>query len=97
MITAWDMDKYELLKKVPVSRSPIAHCADSVIEAMRSTSTKDEFIRFMKERGWKVKWDESLTFYNDKYEFKDSKIAESFHVQCTKEDLEKLFKINAPS
>ena len=80
-ITAWSKDKYNLLIN-DAKKSFVAECAISILEVVPQSTTREEFISGMEERGWSVRWEDSrkhIVFQNeDGKKVRDSNIEKTF-------------------
>lgn len=93
-VIAWEKDKYNLFKKDGV-KSYVWECATAVVSVLKSCMNRENFIRQMSDRGWKVHWQDNrkhITFENDSgQKIRDSNLAKTFHLNVGKEGLENEF------
>ncbi len=89
-VIAWSKDKYNLLRNES-KNSFVAECAIAVLESRENCTNKDEFIKNMKDRGWRTTWADNkkhITFHNDKDDkVRDTNLEKSFHIDINKEAL----------
>ena len=80
-ITAWSKDKYNLLIN-DAKKSFVAECAIAIMEAVPQSTSREEFISGMQERGWSVQWEDSrkhIVFQNeDGKKVRDTNIEKTF-------------------
>ena len=80
-ITAWSKDKYNLLIN-DAKKSFVAECAIAIMEVVPQSTTREEFVSCMEERGWSVRWEDSrkhIVFQNeDGKKVRDSNIEKTF-------------------
>ena len=80
-ITAWSKDKYNLLLN-DTKKSFVAECAIAVMESVPKSTSREEFISGMEERGWSVQWEDSrkhIVFQNeDGKKVRDTNIEKTF-------------------
>ncbi|MBR1857253.1 MAG: relaxase/mobilization nuclease domain-containing protein [Oribacterium sp.] len=80
-ITAWSKDKYNLLIN-DSKKSFVAECAIAILETVPESTSREEFISGMEERGWSVQWEESrkhIVFQNeDGKKVRDTNIEKTF-------------------
>lgn len=65
-IMAWSKDKYNLLIN-DSKKSFIADCAIALLQVIPESSSREEFISGMEQRGWSVQWEDKkkhITFRN---------------------------------
>ena len=91
-VIAWSKDKYNLFRQ-QVKDSFVADCAMAVLKALENCISKEKFIEKMKQFGWNVNWTEKrkhITFQNqDGKKVRDSNLSKTFHLDISKERLEK--------
>ena len=91
-VIAWSKDKYNLFRQ-QVKDSFVADCAMAVLKALENCISKEKFIEKMKQFGWSVNWTEKrkhITFQNqDGKKVRDSNLSKTFHLDISKEGLEK--------
>ena len=91
-VIAWSKDKYNLFRQ-QVKDSFVADCAMAVLKALENCISKEKFIEKMKQFGWSVNWTEKrkhITFQNqDGKKVRDSNLSKTFHLDISKERLEK--------
>lgn len=80
-IIAWSKDKYNLLIN-DSKKSFLAECGISLLEVIPVSSSREEFISGMNERGWSVQWEDNrkhIVFTNDNGDkVRDSNIEKTF-------------------
>ena len=80
-IIAWCKEKYHLLIN-EVKKSFVAECAIAIMEVVPQSTSREEFISRMEERGWSVQWQDSrkhIVFKNgDGKKVRDSNITKTF-------------------
>ena len=80
-ITAWSKDKYNLLIN-DAKKSFVAECAIAIMEVVPQSTSREEFISSMEERGWSVQWEDSrkhIVFQNeDGKKVRDTNIEKTF-------------------
>ena len=80
-ITAWRKDKYNILINNS-KKSFVAECAIAIMEVVPHSTSRDEFISGMEERGWSVQWEESrkhIVFQNENgKKVRDTNIEKTF-------------------
>lgn len=80
-IIAWSKDKYNLLIN-DAKKSFVAECAIAILEVVPQSTSREEFISGMEERGWSVQWEDSrkhIVFQNeDGKKVRDSNIEKTF-------------------
>ena len=93
-LISWNKDSYNILSKG--EESYVFRCACSVTASLHEAKTKDEFISEMENRGWSVRWEDSLkhiTFGDDEgHKVRDTNLCKTFHMDLLKEVLEERFK-----
>ena len=91
-VIAWSKDKYNLFRQ-QIKESFVADCAMAVLKALENCISKEKFIEKMKQFGWSVNWTEKrkhITFQNqDGKKVRDSNLSKTFHLDISKEGLEK--------
>ncbi len=95
-ITAWSKDKYNLLAN-DSKRSFVAECAIAIMESVPESTSRDEFIIGMEERGWSVQWEDNrkhIVFQNQNGDkVRDSNLEKTFSgMEINKEVLLNEFK-----
>ena len=80
-ITAWSKDKYNLLIN-DAKKSFVAECAIAIMEVVPQSTSREDFISCMEERGWSVQWENSrkhIVFQNeDGKKVRDTNIEKTF-------------------
>lgn len=80
-ITAWSKDKYNLLVNES-KKSFVADCAIALMDVVPQSSSKDDFISRMEERGWSVQWEDKrkhIVFQNQNGDkVRDSNLEKTF-------------------
>lgn len=95
-ITAWSKDKYNLLIN-DSKKSFVADCAIAVMEVLPQSTSREEFITGMEERGWSVQWEDNrkhIVFKNENGDkVRDSNLEKTFAgLQVNKEALTNEFE-----
>ena len=97
-VSAWSKDKYHLMQN-EAKDSFVADCGIACLDAMETSSSREEFIRNMAERGWSVTWKDSrkhITFQNTEgKKVRDSNLSKTFHLDISKEALANEFERQA--
>ena len=102
-LTSFDKDKYNLLLKAKAGKikSYVLDTARAVLECKKKSISKDDFIKNMKEKGYKTTWNEKrnhITFENaDGKKVRASNIENTFHVHVDKVSLLERFAKNLDS
>ena len=93
-VTAWSKDKYNLFRN-HAKDSYVADCAMAVLNVMGYCTSREQFIREMKNAGWSVNWTEKrkhITFQNQEgKKVRDSNLSNTFHLKISKGELEDEF------
>ena len=80
-ISAWSKDKYNLLIN-DAKKSFVAECAIAIMEVVPQSSSREDFISGMEERGWSVQWEDCrkhIVFQNeDGKKVRDTNIEKTF-------------------
>ncbi|MFI3214012.1 MAG: relaxase/mobilization nuclease domain-containing protein [Eubacteriales bacterium] len=94
-VIAWGKDKYHLLQNES-KKSYVVECAMAVIDAMAQCTSKVNFIKNMRNKGWKVNWSDRrkhITFENEEgKKVRNTNLEKTFHLQVGKEALLDEFK-----
>ena len=90
-ITAWNKDKYNLLIN-DAKKSFVAECAIAIMEVVPLSTSREDFISGMEERGWSVQWEDCrkhIVFQNaDGKKVRDTNIEKTFvGMKVNKEEL----------
>jgi len=97
-VSTWSKDKYHLMQN-EAKDSFVADCGIACLDAMETSSSREEFIRNMAERGWSVTWKDSrkhITFQNTEgKKVRDSNLSKTFHLDISKEALANEFERQA--
>lgn len=97
-VSAWSKDKYHLMQN-EAKDSFVADCGIACLDALEASSSREEFIRQMAERGWNVTWKDSrkhITFQNaEGKKVRDSNLSKTFHLDISKEALTDEFERQA--
>lgn len=97
-VSAWSKDKYHLMQN-EAKDSFVADCGLACLDALEVSSSREEFIRQMAERGWNVIWKDSrkhITFQNvEGKKVRDSNLSKTFHLDISKEALANEFERQA--
>lgn len=97
-ITAYDMAKYQFLKKAKEGKvkSYVQDTAAAVHDAMEKAKSKEEFILCMKEKGYSVDWRDThkyIVFTNpDGKKVRNSNLQKTYDMPVGKEELAAFFK-----
>lgn len=93
-VTAWSKDKYNLFRN-HAKDSYVADCAMAVLNVMEYCTSREQFIREMKNAGWSVNWTEKrkhITFQNQEgKKVRDGNLSKTFHLKISKGELEDEF------
>ena len=93
-IRSWDKDKYNLLID-KAKGSYVADCAIAVLETIPQSTSREEFIQGMEERGWTVQWKDNrkhIVFMDKKgRKVRDSNLSKTFSMDVGKETLNAQF------
>ena len=96
-IISWSKDKYNLIINKS-KKSYLVNCALSIMEALPLSSSKEEFITGMKEKGWDVIWSDKrkhIVFSDvEGRKVRDSNISKTFNMNISKEALDVEFRRN---
>lgn len=80
-LTAWSKDKYNLLAN-DSKKSFVVDCAIAITETVPESTSRDEFIIGMEERGWSVQWEDNrkhIVFQNQNGDkVRDSNLEKTF-------------------
>ena len=80
-ITAWSKDKYNLLVNES-KKSFVADCAIALMNVVPQSTSRDDFISGMEERGWSVQWEDKrkhIVFQNQNGDkVRDSNLGKTF-------------------
>lgn len=97
-VSAWSKDKYHLMQN-EAKDSFVVDCGIACLDVLEASSSREEFIRQMAERGWNVIWKDSrkyITFQNaEGKKVRDSNLSKTFHLDISKEALINEFKRQA--
>ena len=90
-IISWNKNTYKLLSN-DSKRSFLADCGIALMEVIPNSTSKEDFISGMAEKGWSVKWEDKrkhIVFENENGDkVRDSKIEKTFAgLKVNKEDL----------
>ena len=93
-IRSWDKDKYNLLID-KAKGSYVADCAIAVLDTIPQSTSREEFIQGMEERGWTVQWKDNrkhIVFMDKKgRKVRDSNLSKTFSMDVGKETLNAQF------
>ena len=98
-----DMNKYQFLKKAKEGKvkSFVQETAIAVFDSMRISSSKEDFIKCMKQKGYTVVWKDThkyITFINqDGKKVRNSNLEKTYNMKVGKEQLLELFRRNSIS
>ena len=92
-----DMGKYQFLQRASEGKvkSYIQDCAIAVYDSMIESTSKEQFISAMNQRGYSVNWSERkyIVFTNRQgQKVRNRNLEKTYGMQVSKEDLIKLFK-----
>lgn len=94
-VIAWTKDKYQLMKD-DSKKSYVADCGIAVMEAREISTSQEEFVREMEDRGWHTTWTENkkhITFENENGDkVRDTNLEKTFNMELSKEVLESEFE-----
>ena len=106
--TAWDKDKYQWLKQAEEGKvkSYVQDTAMAVMDCLETATSREDFIRQMKERGYETDWQDNhkhVTFTDiarkeageKQCKVRNSNLAKTYHIEVGKEDMLNVFEINA--
>ncbi len=100
-VSAWDMDKYQVMKKSLEKNEPsyIVDTATAVERAAKTAKNRDEFVEKMNEQGYKVNWESQkkhITFTNaDGHKVRAANLEKTFNEPAyNKDGLNERFSIN---
>ena len=107
-IISYDMNKYQFLKKAQEGKikSYVQDCAVAVYDSMNESSSKDEFISAMNQRGYTVNWSDThkyIVFTNGEgQKVRDRNLKKTYGIDVGKDELTTLFRervahIDSPS
>ncbi len=100
-IIAYDMNKYQFLKKAKEGKvkSYVQDTAVAVYDAMEKSKSKEEFISEMNNKGYSVVWNDRrkyIVFTNpDGKKVRNNNLQKTYHLDVGKDELLELFKNNA--
>lgn len=93
-----DMNKYQFLKKAQEGKvkSFVQETAIAVFDSMRISSSKEDFIKCMEQKGYTVVWKDThkyITFINqDGKKVRNSNLQKTYNMKVGKEELIQYFK-----
>lgn len=95
-IISYDMNKYQFLKKAREGKvkSYVQDCAVAVHDCMNESTSKEEFISGMNQKGYTVDWSDRkyIVFTNSEgKKVRNRNLEKTYGMQVSKEDLIKLF------
>lgn len=97
-VSAWSKDKYHLMQN-EAKDSFVADCGIACLDSLEISCSREEFTRYMAERGWNVIWKDSrkhITFQNaEGKKVRDSNLSKTFHLDISKEVLTNEFERQA--
>lgn len=106
--TAYSKEKYRLLQKAEQGKtdSYVQDIALAVLECREQATSREDFKMLMSERGYAVKWEDSrkyITFTDTerqahgekKNSVRNNKLEQYYHIDFSKEGLEREFESNA--
>jgi len=99
-ISAWDMDKYQTMKKAIENKEPnrLLDISRAIDKAAAVSKDKAEFTRNMKDQGYSVKWEEArkhITFEKDGQKVRAANLEKTFNDRLySKEGLQAQFEKN---
>lgn len=97
-LVADNMDKYQFLKKAQEGKikSFVQETAIAVFDSMRISSSKEDFIKCMEQKGYSVIWKDThkyITFINqDGKKVRNSNLQKTYNLKAGKEELLELFR-----
>ena len=95
--TSWNKNSYNQLVRHHKS-SHKYRCIRDIESSINQSINREEFIRRMNEKGWKVRWTEGrkyITFENESgFKIRNSTISKELHRNLSKEALEDEFRYN---
>ena len=97
-IISYDMNKYQFLKKAQEGKikSYVQDCAVAVYDSMSESSSKDEFISAMNQRGYTVNWSDThkyIVFTNGEgQKVRDRNLRKTYNIEIGKDELTTLFR-----
>ena len=100
-IISYDMNKYQFLRKAQEGKikSYVQDCAVAVYDSMSESSSKDEFISAMNQRGYTVNWSDThkyIVFTNDEgQKVRDRNLKKTYGIDVGKDELTTLFRERA--
>ena len=100
-IISYDMSKYQFLKKAQEGKvkSYVQDCAVAVYDSMSESSSKDEFISAMNQRGYTVNWSDThkyIVFTNGEgQKVRDRNLKKTYGIDVGKDELTTLFRERA--
>ena len=106
--TAYSKEQYQLLQKAEQGKtdSYVQDIALAVLECREQATSREDFKMLMSERGYAVKWEDSrkhITFTDTsrqehgekKHSVRNNKLEQYYHMDFSKEGLEREFESNA--
>ena len=106
--TAYSKETYRLLQKAAQGKtdSYVQNIALAVLECREQATSREDFKMLMSERGYSVKWEDSrkhITFTDTsrqehgekKHSVRNNKLEQYYHMDFSKEGLEREFESNA--
>lgn len=106
--TAYSKETYRLLQKAAQGKtdSYVQNIALAVLECREQATSREDFKMLMSERGYSVKWEDSrkhITFTDTsrqehgekKHSVRNNKLEQYYHIDFSKEGLEREFESNA--
>lgn len=95
-LTSNDMGKYQFLQRASEGKvkSYVQDCAVSVYDSMSESTSKEQFISAMNQRGYTVDWSERkyIVFTNSQgQKVRNRNLEKTYGMQVSKEDLTRLF------
>ena len=100
-LIAYDTNKYQFLKKAKEGKvkSYVQDTAIAVYDSMQASTSKEEFISAMNQKGYSVVWQDNhkyITFTNKEgKKVRNSNLQKTYNLKVEKEELIALFKENS--
>ncbi len=100
-LSSYNLNKYKSLEKAITGnyKSYVLECYKAVMEVKDISSSREEFIKLMADKGYQTNWKDTrknITFIDkDGHKIRNSKLEKDFKEPLSKGDLENGFKINA--
>lgn len=101
VLSAWDKDKYQTLKKGEKKKAQSWYMAiaNEVIQAQRISTSRQEFMQALKEKGITTYWSDKrkyITFEDkDGHKVRNNNLEKTLKIPCSKDALNDQFKYNS--